>query len=182
MFMAAGFCMLECGLVRGKSAAAICFKNIVLYALACICYYVMGYNLMFQDVGSWMGTFSPFLFLNSEELTFFARPEEASHLRDLVGTNAFSLSTALFQMVFVATAASIVSGSLAERIKLWPFLFFVAVLCTLIYPLVGAWTWGGGWLAEMGFQDFAGSTIVHSVGGWAALVGVHFCRTTHGKI
>ena len=181
MFMAAGFCMLECGLVRGKSAAVICFKNIVLYALACICYYLIGYNLMFKDVSSWIGSFSPLLFLSSEELTFLARPEEASHLTALVETNSFSLATALFQMVFVATAASIVSGALAERIRLWPFLTFIAVLCTFIYPVVGAWTWGGGWLAQMGFQDFAGSTIVHSVGGWAALVGVLFVGPRMGR-
>ena len=181
MFMAAGFCMLECGLVRGKSAAVICFKNVALYSLACLCYYAVGYNLMFMDVGSWMGSFSPLLFLNSEELAFFAQPDEATHLSALLGTQAFSLSSALFQMVFVATAASIVSGAIAERIKLWSFMMFVAVLCMFIYPLVGAWTWGGGWLTEMGFQDFAGSTIVHSVGGWAALVAVVFVGPRMGR-
>ena len=181
MFMAAGFCMLECGLVRGKSAAVICFKNVALYSLACICYYLIGYNMMFQDVVSWMGSFSPLVSVSSEEMTFFARPEEATHLSNVIETNSFSLSTALFQMVFVATAASIVSGALAERIKLWSFLAFIAVLCTLIYPIVGAWTWGGGWLAQMGFTDFAGSTIVHSVGGWAALVGVMFVGPRMGR-
>ena len=181
MFMAAGFCMLECGLVRGKSAAVICFKNVVLYALACICYYAVGYNLMFQDVGSFIGTLNPFLSLSSEELSFFSQPDVSSHKAALLGSNSFSLATALFQMVFVATTASIVSGALAERIKLWSFLMFIAVLCIFIYPVVGAWTWGGGWLANMGFQDFAGSTIVHSVGGWAALAGVLFVGPRLGR-
>ena len=181
MFMAAGFCMLECGLVRAKSAAIICFKNTVLYALACLCYYFLGYNLMFQDVQSIMGAFTPFISLIPEEMNFLSQPENSSYLNSMLGTETFSLSTALFQMVFVATTASIVSGSLAERIRLWPFLTFVAILSIFIYPLVGAWTWGGGWLAQMGFQDFAGSTIVHSVGGWAALVGVLFVGPRLGR-
>ncbi len=181
MFMAAGFCMLECGLVRGKSAAVICFKNLFLYALACICYYLVGYNLMFDNVGSWMGSFSPLLHITSAEMNFLARPEDANNLNAVVGGDAFSLGTALFQMVFVATAASIVSGALAERVKLWSFMALVAVLCAIIYPFVGAWTWGGGWLAQMGFQDFAGSTIVHSVGGWVALVGVLFVGPRMGR-
>lgn len=181
MFMAAGFCMLECGLVRGKSAAVICFKNIVLYSLACICYYAVGYNLMFQDVGLWVGNFFSFLSLSPNELNLLTESGKINHLSAVLESPFFSLSGVLFQMVFVATAASIVSGALAERAKLWPFLILVAVLCSFIYPLVGAWTWGGGWLSQIGFKDFAGSTVVHSVGGCAALVSVLFVGPRIGR-
>ncbi len=159
MWMAAGFTMLEAGMVRTKSVATICLKNIVLFSLAGCAYYLVGYDLMYDGVdGGWIGGFSVWVADDSAALT----PDSAGYA---------AASDWFFQMVFVATAASIVSGTVAERIRLWPFLSFVAVLTAVIYPIQGAWTWGGGWLAGLGFADFAGSTIVHSVGGWAALTG-----------
>lgn len=161
MWMAAGFCLLEAGLVRTKNVATMCVKNVGLYALAGIFYFLMGYNLMYSGVdGGVMGSFG-----------LWGPSEVAAQDNIALDKGAASASDWFFQMVFVATAASIVSGTLAERIKLFPFFAFVIILTGLIYPLQGAWTWGGGWLSELGFSDFAGSTIVHSVGGWAALTG-----------
>ncbi len=174
MFMAAGFCMLEAGMVRSKNVATICLKNIALYSIAGLMYFLVGYNLMYMGVdGGYIGTFLPWA------------PDDAAALTETFPTEdapGYAASSDwFFQMVFVATAASIVSGTLAERIKLWPFLIFVAVLTGLIYPIQGAWQWGGGWLSEMGFSDFAGSTIVHSVGGWAALMGAIIIGPRKGK-
>ena len=174
MWMAAGFAMLESGMVRSKNVATICVKNISLFAIAGILYYVVGYNLMYSGVDAgWIGEFSMW------------SPDDSSYLGETPdfgeGDTYAAGSDWFFQMVFVATAASIVSGTLAERIKLWPFLTFVALLTAIIYPIQGAWTWGGGWLSEMGFSDFAGSTIVHSVGGWAALTGALFLGARTGR-
>ncbi|MBE8221160.1 MAG: ammonium transporter [Bdellovibrionales bacterium] len=179
MWMAAGFCMLESGLVRSKSTAVICLKNIVLYAGACACYYLLGYNLMFKDVGLWIGTLDFFVFPNIEELKLLSGANV--NLQKLLSTGSFSLAIVFFQMVFVATTASIISGALAERVKMWSFFIFIAVFCIFIYPTVGAWTWGNGWLSQMGFKDFAGSTIVHSAGGWAALFGAWLVGPRSGK-
>ncbi|MGB0719572.1 MAG: ammonium transporter [Bdellovibrionales bacterium] len=186
MWMAAGFAMLEAGLVRAQNTAAICLKNVALYALAGIMYYVIGYNLMYVDLadhGLW-GSFTLFYDPNGAEVALLSADEagEAAAAAKLVeGQNYASMSDWFFQMVFVATAASIVSGTLAERIKLWPFLIFVLVLTGFIYPIQGAWSWGGGWLSKMGFSDFAGSTIVHTVGGWAALTGAIILGPRTGK-
>ena len=146
--MAAGFCMLEAGLVRSKNATVQSTKNIALYSIAGLMYALVGYNVMYMDVGSYMGTFALW------------NPSEPS-----VDDGYSSGSDWFFQMVFVATAASIVSGAVAERVKLTSFLIFVVILTALIYPIQGSWSWGGGYLSEAGFLDFAGSTIVHSVGG-----------------
>ena len=181
MLMAAGFCMLESGMVSSKSVSVICLKNLVLYSLACLCYYLIGYNLMFENVGSWMGSLHPLIAMKSFEAAFLAGGDKLSTLPHVLSLGSFSLAGALFQTVFVATAASVVSGALAERVKLWPFLFFVVVLSAIIYPVVGAWTWGNGWLGQMGFKDFAGSTVVHSVGGWASLSGALFLGARAGK-
>jgi len=164
MFMSAGFCMLETGLVRQKNAATIALKNVALYALAGLAFYVVGYELMYDGVdGGFFGHVRLW------------HPSPSVHA-------AYSSSAAwYFQMVFVATAASVVSGTLAERIKLWPFLLFSIMLCAFIYPVSGAWVWGGGWLARLHFSDFAGSTLVHSVGGWAALSGALFLGARRGK-
>ena len=171
MFMAAGFAMLESGLVRTKNTATICLKNITLYSIAGICFYAVGYNLMYDGVdGGFLGSFS-----------LWAADDAAALDGTFEAGGYASHSDWFFQMVFVATAASIVSGTLAERIKLWPFLIFVVVLTAFIYPIQGAWHWGGGWLAEMGFADFAGSTLVHSVGGWAALTGAIILGARKGK-
>ncbi len=174
MWMAAGFCMLESGIVRAKSTAIVCLKNLMLYAVACLAYFIVGYNLMFADFGIFV---SPELF----ELGLLSSPENAEHLADATESGMFSMTKVFFHMVFVATAASIVSGSLAERVRLWSFLIFVFILAAVVYPIVGEWTWGGGWLNEMGFKDFAGSTIVHSVGGWAALAGILLIGPRVGK-
>ena len=169
MWMAAGFTMLEAGSVRTKNASVICLKNIGLYGIAGIAYYVIGYNLMYVDVGSFIGSLSFFRSPSPDELALLAGTEGA---RDAVAATDYAvMSDWFFQMVFVATTASIVSGALAERVRLWSFFVFVLVLTAFIYPVVGAWSWGGGWLGAMGFQDFAGSTVVHATGGAAALAG-----------
>ena len=179
MWMCAGFTMLEAGSVRTKNASVICLKNIGLYSIAGLAYYLLGYNLMYTDVGSLIGTVQ-FLYGPSDaELSLLSGEEAAAGA--VVDQGYSKMSDWFFQMVFVATAASIVSGTLAERVKLWSFFAFVAILTAVIYPIVGAWTWGGGWLNEMGFQDFAGSTIVHSTGGWAALAGVMVIGPRLGK-
>ncbi len=167
MWMAAGFAMLESGMVRSKNVATICLKNIALFSIAGLMYWIVGYNLMYDGVdGGYMGSFSWFTHKahSAEDITYAA------------GTSDW-----FFQMVFCATAASIVSGTLAERIKLWPFLIFVAILTGIIYPIQGSWKWGAGWLDKAGFLDFAGSTLVHSTGGWAALVGAIILGARAGK-
>ena len=182
MFMAAGFAMLESGLVRSKNTATILLKNIGLYAIAGIMFYLIGYNLMYTDVSGYIGSFS-FLYNPSEaETTLLGAKEPTEAMVAAVVGNGYSvMSDWFFQMVFVAATASIVSGALAERIKLWPFMLFSAVIAGIIYPIQGSWTWGEGWLYEMGFSDFAGSTIVHSVGGWAALTGALILGARKGK-
>ncbi len=167
MWMAAGFAMLEAGMVRSKNVATICTKNIALFSIAGLMYFLVGYNIMYTGVdGGWFGTIALFdhPVRDAEDITYAAG-----------GSDWF------FQMVFCATAASIVSGTLAERIKLWPFLIFCAILTGIIYPITGAWKWGKGWLETAGFADFAGSTLVHSVGGWAALVGAIILGSRIGK-
>jgi len=184
MWMAAGFAMLESGLVRTKNTAAICLKNIALYSLAGIMYYVIGYNLMYVDVAGWIGSFSFLYNPSADELALIGAADKATPemVKKVVDANGYSvMSDWFFQMVFVATAASIVSGTLAERIKVWPFLIFVIVLCGVIYPVQGSWVWGAGWLDKMGFSDFAGSTLVHSAGGWAALAGAIILGPRKGK-
>ncbi len=161
MWMAAGFAMLEAGLVRSKNVGDICVKNVALYSIACIMFLLVGYNLMYDGVdGGYLGSF-----------TLWGADDAAAVDGGNFDAGYAASSDFFFQVVFVATAASIVSGTVAERIKLFPFFIFTAVLSAVIYPIQGAWQWGGGWLSEMGFADFAGSTIVHSTGGWAALVG-----------
>lgn len=169
VFMAAGFAMLEAGLVRAKNVSMQCLKNIALYSIAGIMYYWIGYNLMYTGVdGGYFGTFSLF-----------------GYSFDPVGKGADgTYSTAsdwYFQMAFVAATASIVSGTVAERIKLWPFLIFTVMLTGIMYPISGSWKWGAGFLDAAGFNDFAGSTIVHSVGGWAALTGAIILGARKGK-
>ena len=179
MWMAAGFTMLESGSVRTKNAGVICLKNIGLYAISGIAYYVVGYSLMYVDVQGWIGSFTFLYGPSPDEIALLEGQEEA---QAAVIANGYSvMSDWFFQMVFVATAASIVSGALAERVNLWAFFLFTLVLTAFIYPIVGAWTWGGGWLNELGFQDFAGSTIVHGTGGWAALAGILIVGPRRGK-
>ncbi len=175
-WMAAGFAMLEAGLVRGKNVAMQLTKNMALFSLAAIFYYLIGYNLMYP-LGTWSiegvlsGVWGPGV-LEAVGVTADAADDYSY---------ASTGSDFFFQLMFCAATASIVSGALAERIKLWPFLFFVIVLTAVIYPLQASWKWGGGFLDEMGFLDFAGSTVVHSVGGWAALAGALILGPRIGK-
>lgn len=169
-FMSAGFSMLEAGVVRTKSVATILLKNITLIAIAAIGYYLVGYNLMFSDVnGGFFGS-----------LGIWVGDDSASLSGDYEA-GAAAASIWMYQMLFCVTAASIVSGALAERIKLWPFFAFSAVFAAILYPVQGAWGWGGGWLAEIGFKDFAGGTQVHSAAGWAALTGVIVLGARRGR-
>ena len=170
MLMAAGFCMLETGLVRAKNAVVQCAKNIGLYSIAGLMFVFVGYNLMYMDVTGWIGSFA--LWAPADELKTFGGDKDSTYSS---GSDWF------FQMVFCATAASIVSGAVAERIKLKSFFIFVVVLCGFIYPIQGSWSWGGGFLSEAGFLDFAGSSIVHGVGGWAALTGAIILGARKGK-
>ena len=181
MWMAAGFTMLEAGSVRTKNASVICLKNIGLYSVAGLAYYLIGYNLMYVDVGSVIGSVSFLRSPSADELALIAGTEGAREAVIGADNKYAVMSDWFFQMVFVATAASIVSGALAERVKLWSFFVFTLVLTAIVYPIVGAWTWGGGWLGAMGFQDFAGSTIVHGTGGAAALAGALVVGPRHNK-
>ena len=176
MWMCAGFTMLEAGSVRTKNAAMICLKNIGLYSIAGLAYFIIGYNLMYGDLlGGFIGEFKLLYGASANEVALVgaAEGEAAAAAAAVVAEQEYAtMSDWFFQMVFVATTASIISGAIAERVKLLSFFIFTLVLTAVLYPVVGAWTWGGGWLAEMGFKDFAGSTIVHSTGGWAALAGI----------
>ncbi|ASM49200.1 ammonium transporter, Amt family [Pseudoalteromonas espejiana DSM 9414] len=165
MWMAAGFAMLEAGLVRSKNTTEILTKNVALYSIACTMFLLVGYNIMYVDNGE--GGIIP-------------------SIGALIGTQAADADHSLesdffFQVVFVATAMSIVSGAVAERMKLFAFLAFAVVLTGFIYPMEGYWTWGGGFLSEMGFVDFAGSAIVHGAGAAAALAGVILLGARKGK-
>jgi len=170
-FMACGFAMLEGGLVRSKNVTMQMTKNIALYSVAAIMYWLIGFNTMYP------GDFNGYFAIGGQ--TVLDAVGVAAADADLgyasIGSDFF------FQLVFVAATASIVSGALAERIKLWPFLAFVVVLTGVMYPISGSWQWGGGWLSEAGFSDFAGSTVVHSVGGWAALAGAIVLGPRIGK-
>ncbi|WP_420568654.1 ammonium transporter [Thalassovita sp.] len=175
-FMAAGFAMLEAGLVRSKNVAMQLTKNMALFGLAAIFYYLIGYNLMYP-LGTWSvegilsGVWGPGV-LEAVGVTADAADDYSY---------ASTGSDFFFQLMFCAATASIVSGTVAERIKLWPFLIFTIVLTSIIYPFTASWTWGGGFVGEAGFSDFAGSTIVHSVGGWAALTGAIILGPRIGK-
>ncbi len=176
MWMAAGFAMLEAGLVRSKNVTMQLTKNIALFAIAAVTYYLIGYLLMYPgDAWTIPGALGAFGVAALEPVG--VSPDQADAL-----DYAATASDFFFQLMFCATTASIVSGTLAERIKLWPFLIFTVVLTGLIYPIQASWKWGGGFLdAEFGFLDFAGSTVVHSVGGWAALAGALILGPRIGK-
>ncbi|VAV95524.1 Ammonium transporter [hydrothermal vent metagenome] len=166
MWMAAGFAMLEAGMVRAKNVSMQCTKNISLFAIAGLMFWITGYNLMYEGVdGGFMGSLGPKIM-----------PDPGSDAGDYSASSDW-----FFQMMFAATTASIVSGTMAERVKIWPFLIFTALLTGFIYPIQGSWEWGTGWLDKMGFSDFAGSTLVHSTGGWAALAGALILGARIGK-
>ena len=176
MWMAAGFAMLEAGLVRSKNVSTQLTKNIALFSIAAIAYYLVGFNLMYPGdgwlIGGWLG---PIFSITGLEPV----GPSAEQIGDLgyasVGSDFF------FQLMFCATTASIVSGTIAERMKLWPFLIFTIVLTAFLYPIEASWQWGGGWLSEMGFSDFAGSTLVHAAGASAALAGALVLGPRLGK-
>jgi len=165
MWMAAGFAMLEAGLVRSKNTTEILTKNVCLYSIACVMYLIVGYNIMYVDngEGGWLPSISTLI---------GSQASDADHALE---------SDFFFQVVFVATAMSIVSGAVAERMKLWAFLAFSVVMTGFIYPVEGYWTWGGGFLSEAGFVDFAGSGIVHMAGAAAAIAGVLLLGARKGK-
>lgn len=175
MWMAAGFTMLEAGLVRSKNTAEILTKNVGLYSIACIMYMICGYNLMYpaEGTGVWPA------------LDWFLSADDNSAAAVLAGGEDApyysSMSDFFFQVVFVATAMSIVSGAVAERMKLWSFFVFAIFMTGLIYPIQGYWKWGGGFLDELGFLDFAGSGVVHMCGAAAALAGVLLLGPRTGK-
>lgn len=167
MWMAAGFAMLEAGFVRTKNVSMQCLKNISLYSVAGLMFWIVGYQLMYNVSGDGAG--------------LFGMPGIMSFGDPSTDTGYSDYSDWFFQMVFCATTASIVSGTVAERIKFWPFIIFVVVLTGFIYPVVGSWEWGTGFLDRMDFSDFAGSTLVHSTGGWAALMGAIILGARKGK-
>jgi len=173
-WMAAGFAMLEAGLVRSKNVTMQLTKNIGLFSIAAIMYWLVGFGIMYP--GEWLieGWLGPFFAVTSLEPVGVGADGVAVDYAS-AGSDFF------FQLMFCATTASIVSGTLAERIKLWPFLLFVVVLTGFIYPIEASWQWGGGWLSEAGFSDFAGSTLVHAAGGFAALAGAIILGPRLGK-
>jgi Amt family ammonium transporter len=174
MWMAAGFSMLEAGLVRSKNTAEILTKNVILYSIACVMYMVCGYNIMYGDpVSSLIPGFSFGLGADNETAAVLAGGDDAPYYSNL--------SDFFFQVVFVATAMSIVSGAVAERMKLWAFFAFAVVMTGFIYPVQGFWKWGGGFLDANGFLDFAGSGVVHMTGAAAALAGVLLLGARKGK-
>ncbi|MBT2130221.1 ammonium transporter [Aliiroseovarius lamellibrachiae] len=173
-WMAAGFAMLEAGLVRSKNVTMQLIKNVTLFSLAAILYWLVGYGLMYPGdawiIPGFLGAIAP---ATLEAVGVGADGVDVGYAS--VGSDFF------FQLMFCATTASIVSGTLAERIKLWPFLLFVLLLTGVIYPIEASWKWGGGWLDGLGFQDFAGSTLVHAAGGFAALAGALVLGPRLGK-
>jgi Amt family ammonium transporter len=174
MWMAAGFAMLEAGLVRAKNTAEILTKNVALYAIACIMYMLVGYNIMYgEGVNSVIPGLSFLLGGDNTVEAVLAGGEDAPYYS--------TMSDFFFQVVFVATAMSIVSGAVAERMKLWAFLAFSVVMTGFIYPVEGFWKWGGGFLDGLGFLDFAGSGVVHLTGAAAALAGVILLGARKGK-
>ena len=180
MWMAAGFAMLEAGLVRSKNVTTQLTKNIALFSIAAIAYFLVGFNLMYPGdlvEGSWLisGYLGPIFSLTGLEPVGAAVDQIGDISYASVGSDFF------FQLMFCATTASIVSGTIAERMKLWPFLIFTVLLTAFLYPIEAAWQWGGGGLSELGFSDFAGSTLVHAAGASAALAGAIVLGPRIGK-
>jgi len=180
MWMAAGFAMLEAGLVRAKNTAEILTKNIVLFAIACVMYMLVGYGIMYPADGNGYFPALDFSFMfggDNDPAEVLATEMDGWY----DGSYYSGMSDFFFQVVFVATAMSIVSGAVAERMKLWSFMIFAVFMTGFIYPLQGYWKWGGGFLDGMGFSDFAGSGVVHMAGAAAALAGVLLLGARKGK-
>lgn len=174
MFMAPGFAMLEAGMVRAKNTSEILTKNVALFAIACLMYLFIGYDFMYSGASGWIPGLDLDFGLGAENTV-----DEV--LASGGDTYYAGFSDFFFQVVFVATAMSIISGAVAERIKLWAFLAFAVVMTGFIYPIQGSWSWGGGALSDLGFSDFAGSGIVHMCGAAAALAGVILLGPRAGK-
>ncbi|WP_427453920.1 ammonium transporter [Litorimonas sp. WD9-15] len=184
MWMAAGFAMLEAGFVQTKNVSMQCLKNIMLYSLAGLMFWLFGYDMLYagaSDFINFASVLSPGYPLEPVGLAGATDAETAANQAAALDTGYSVASDWFFQMVFCATTASIVSGTVAGRVKFWPFFIFVAILTAFIYPVVAGWEWGGGFLDDMGFSDFAGSTLVHSTGGWAALMGAIIIGPRLGK-
>ena len=178
-FMNAGFCMLETGFCRQKNAVNVLAKNLIVFALATIAFWAVGFGLMFGDGNDFIGISG--FFLNGIDNSPATGDAYQGIFSSLNWTGIPLNAKFLFQLVFAATAATIVSGAVAERIKFLDFLIFSLLLVGIAYAITGHWIWGGGWLADIGFYDFAGSTVVHSVGGWAALMGAAFLGPRIGR-
>ncbi|MCK4982369.1 MAG: hypothetical protein KAS17_05570, partial [Victivallaceae bacterium] len=170
-----GFATLEAGLTRAKNTVNILFKNVMIVAIGLLTYALIGFGLMYHGDSWFLGKFIGFAGFG------LACPDGVSGLIGYSGGAYTYWTDFIFQGMFAATAATIVSGAVAERMKLDSFLIFSAIYVALIYPLVGSWGWGKGWLDQLNFHDFAGSTFVHSVGGWAALVAVILLGPRIGK-
>lgn len=178
-FMNAGFCMLETGFCRQKNAVNVLSKNLIVFALSTIAFWVIGFGLMFGDGNDFIGL-NGFFLGGADNSPATGKAYEG--VFDAISWTGVPLSAKfLFQLVFAGTAATIVSGAVAERIKFVDFLIFSLLLVGILYPITGHWIWGTGWLADRGFWDFAGSTVVHSVGGWAALMGAAFLGPRLGR-
>ncbi|MBW4637725.1 MAG: ammonium transporter [Gloeocapsa sp. UFS-A4-WI-NPMV-4B04] len=178
-FMNAGFCMLETGLCRQKNAVNVLAKNLIVFALATVAFWAIGFGIMFGDGNSFLGLNG--FFLQGADNSPATGDAYQGVFSALNWTGVPLAAKFLFQLVFAGTAATIVSGAVAERIKFVDFLVFSLLLVGIIYPITGHWIWGGGWLYKAGFWDFAGSTVVHSVGGWAALMGAAFLGPRIGR-
>lgn len=180
-FMNAGFCMLETGFCRQKNAVNVLSKNLIVFALSTIAFWVVGFGLMFGTSNGFIGTEGIFLLSGADNSPAIGEAAYKGAYASLNWTGVPLLAKFFFQLVFAGTAATIVSGAVAERIKFVDFLVFSVLLVGFVYPITGHWIWGSGWLQDMGFFDFAGSAAVHSVGGWAALMGAYFLGPRLGK-
>ena len=179
-FMNLGFAMVESGLCRAKNAVNILAKNFIVFAIASIAFWIIGFGLMYGDGNGFLG-FKGLFFASGTDNSPLIGDEYSGIYSALSWTGVPLWAKFFFQLVFAATAATIVSGVVAERIKFHSFIIFSFILVGILYPIAGHWIWGGGWLSKIGFFDFAGSTVVHSVGGWAALAGVLFLGPRFGK-
>ncbi|NJS10542.1 MAG: ammonium transporter [Microcoleus sp. CSU_2_2] len=180
-FMNAGFGMLETGFCRQKNAVNVLAKNLVVFALSTIAFWAIGFALMFSDGNGFVGSSGGYFLWNIADNSPATGDAYQGIFKSLNWTGVPLNAKFFFQLVFAGTAATIVSGAVAERIKFLDFLIFSLLLVGIAYPITGHWIWGGGWLAKVGFWDFAGSTVVHSVGGWAALMGAAFLGPRIGK-
>ncbi|MBN8561326.1 MAG: ammonium transporter [Leptolyngbya sp. UWPOB_LEPTO1] len=179
-FMNAGFCMLETGMCRQKNAVNVLAKNLIVFALSTVAFWAIGFGLMFSNGNGWIGASGGF-FLTGTDSSPVTGDAYQGIFKAISWAGVPLAAKFFFQLVFAGTAATIVSGAVAERIKFIDFLLFSLLLVGIAYPITGHWIWGGGWLATLGFYDFAGSTVVHAVGGWAALMGASFLGARIGK-